>query len=310
MNEIELIARLTGDLPTNASVVVGPGDDCAVLDVGMPDQHLLFKTDAVVEGVHFTPETDAVKVGRKALARGLSDVAAMGGIACSALITLGLSPARGAEWAEKVYTGLRSLALEYGVTVTGGETTRSPGHCFLSVSLIGHVERGRAVLRSGARPGDAIFVTGELGGSFAGKHLEFQPRLREARWLCDHFSLHSMIDLSDGLASDLRHVLQASSTGAELLTDAIPVSRAAKEATKNRADGNTPLTAALTDGEDYELLFSLAGSDAVAVMDGWKAEFPDVRLGCIGKMTADRHLMLRDKKGLQPLSRHGYVHLQ
>src|SRR5690606_33528705 len=127
-----------------------------------------------------------------------------------------------------IYTGLNALAAKYKVAVVGGETTANPGGLFLSLALIGTVPKERQITRGGARPGDAIFVSGELGGSIAGKHLDFEPRLPEAQWLASRFKVHAMMDLSDGLAGDLRHILRASNAGAELLSSAIPISRAAK----------------------------------------------------------------------------------
>ena len=148
---------------------------------------------------------------------------------------------------------------------------------FISVALLGWVPRGKGVLRSGAEAGDAIFVTGELGGSLAGKHLEFEPRLAEARWLAQHFPLHAMLDISDGLAGDLRHILKASRVGAELLATSIPISREARRAAKAESSAKPPLLAALTDGEDFELLFTVASRDAVPLLDAWKKQFPDAR---------------------------------
>lgn len=310
MNEFELIARLTATLPSNSSVVVGAGDDCAVLNIGMADRDLLFKTDAVVEGIHFTPDAAPEKVGHKALARCLSDIAAMGGIPGSAVITVGLPPSRDPDWIEQVYEGLRKLASVHEVAIVGGETTTSPERAFLSVALIGFTEKGRAVLRSGAQTGDALFVTGELGGSLAGRHLEFEPRLKEAQWLCQHYEVHAMIDLSDGLAGDLRHVLHASSVGAELLSNAIPISREARLAAKAAHGAKPALSAALTDGEDFELLFTVAARDAVPLLDQWKTTFPKVRLGCIGKITAEPGIHLRDKTGVRPLTAHGFDHFK
>ncbi|MCU0788260.1 MAG: thiamine-phosphate kinase [Verrucomicrobia bacterium] len=296
-------------LPANDSVVVGAGDDCAVLDVGIPDRQLLFKTDAVVEGIHFQPEAPPEKVGHKALARCLSDIAAMGGSPGSAVITLGLPLGRDPGWSDQVYAGLGAIARKYGVAIVGGETTTSPERAFISVALLGSVARGKAVLRSGARPGDAIFVTGELGGSLDGKHLDFEPRLAEAQWLCSQFNIHSMIDLSDGLAGDLPHILKASGVGAELLAKALPVSRAAKHKAKRSHGTKTALMMALTDGEDFELLFTVAPSDAVPLLDGWKAMFPGVNLTCVGRIQAEAGIQLRDKTGVRPMMDHGFVHL-
>jgi thiamine-monophosphate kinase len=308
MNEFELITRLTRSLPTNPSVVTGPGDDCAVLDLGLPDRLLLFKTDAVVEGIHFTAETPPEKIGHKALARCLSDIAAMGGTPNSALITLALPRKFDPGHVEKIYEGMDALARRHHVAIVGGETTVNPERTLISVALLGTVPRGKCVLRSGALAGDAIFVTGDLGGSLAGRHLEFEPRLAEARWLAEHFPVHAMIDLSDGLAGDLRHVLKASHIGAELLGSAIPISRPARAASKAEGSAKPPLLAALTDGEDFELLFTVAGRDAVPLLDAWKQQFPDVKLSCIGKVTSGEGVSIRTEHGVRPLVAHGYIH--
>jgi thiamine-monophosphate kinase len=303
MNEFELIRRLTASAPTNPFVVVGPGDDCAVLDLDLADRQLLFKTDAVVEGIHFKRETPPEKIGHKALARCLSDIAAMGGTPTAALITLALPRDFAPDFVEAIYSGLNALARRFDVAIVGGETTTNPERILISVAMLGFVPKGKAVLRSGAKAGDAIFVTGQLGGSLAGKHLEFEPRLAEARWLAQNFSLHAMIDISDGLAGDLPHVLTASHVGAELLAKAIPVSR---EARTTKPD--SPLLAALTDGEDFELLFTVASGDAVSLLDAWKKQFPSLRLSCIGKITAGEGITIRDKEGVRQLKAHGYVH--
>lgn len=308
MNEFELIARLTRELPGNQTVQVGAGDDCAVLDLGLPERWVLFKTDAVVEGIHFTAEAPPEQVGHKALARCLSDIAAMGGEPGSALITLALPKAFDTGRIEAIYRGLAALATRHQVAIVGGETTTNPERLLISVALLGTVEKTRCVLRSGARPGDAIFVTGALGGSRLGRHLSFEPRLAEARWLTQAVEVHAMIDLSDGLAGDLRHVLNASQVGADLLTRAIPISRAARKRAGAESAAQSPLLAALTDGEDFELLFTVASRDAVRLSDAWRQQFPEVRLSCIGKVTAERGLRLRDRTGTQPLEAHGYVH--
>ena len=185
MNEFELIAKLTKALPANENVVVGAGDDCAVLDLGVPEKLVLFKTDAVVEGIHFTRETPPEKIGRKALARCLSDIAAMAGTPTAALVTIALPNNFDADFVTKIYDGLNALAEKFGVAVVGGETTTNPERILISIALLGTVPRGKLILRSGAKVGDAIFVTGELGGALAEKHLSFGPRLAEARWLAE-----------------------------------------------------------------------------------------------------------------------------
>lgn len=308
MNEFELIERLTRVLPKNKSVVAGAGDDCAVLDIGLPGKFLLFKTDAAVEGIHFTNDTPPQKVGRKALARCLSDIAAMAGTPTAALITIAFPKKFETKFIEAIYAGLNSLATEHEVAIVGGETTTNPGGFLISIAMIGFVSRDKIVLRSGAKAGDAIFVTGELGGSIDGRHLDFEPRIKEANWLAENFSIHAMIDLSDGLAGDLKHIVTASKVGAELLADAIPASRAAKINFKSKGSTKSPLLAALTDGEDFELLFTIASKDAVTLLDGWKRKFPRLKLSCIGKITAGTAISIRDRRGAKPLQAHGYIH--
>lgn len=308
VNELELIRLLTRSLPTNDTVVTGAGDDCAVLDLGSPGKLLLFKTDAVVEGIHFAADTPPEKIGRKALARCLSDVAAMAGAPTAALVTLALPQNFDPQFVEAVCAGMNTLARHHQVAIAGGETTHNPERMLISVALLGTVAKEKCVHRSGSKPGDALFVTGQLGGSLAGHHLDFEPRLTEARWLADNFSLHAMIDVSDGLASDVRHLLEAPKLGADLLTSAIPISHAARRQARAESSAKPPLLAALTDGEDFELLFTVSSGDAVPLLDAWKNRFPDVPLACIGKITAEPGVRLRDKDGMRPMPLHGYVH--
>ncbi len=308
MHEFELIARLTKALPTNESVVTGAGDDCAVLDLGVPEKLILFKTDAVVEGIHFTRATPPAKIGRKALARGLSDIAAMAGTPTAALVTVALPPDFDAEFVAQIYDGLNALAEKHAVAIVGGETTTNPERILISIALLGTVPRGQPVLRAGAKIGDAIFVTGELGGSLAGKHLDFEPRLAEARWLTEHFAIHALMDLSDGLGGDLRQILNASQVGAEILKSALPISRAAKLAARGNSAAKPPVMAALTDGEDFELLFTVASNDAVKLLDAWRAVFPKLKLSCIGKIVAGSGIVLRDRHGSHPFNAGGYEH--
>ncbi|MBO36038.1 MAG: thiamine-phosphate kinase [Verrucomicrobiales bacterium] len=306
MKETDLITKLTTDLPTDSSIDVGPGDDCAVINVD--GKNVLLKTDAVVEGVHFTADTPPEKIGRKAIARPLSDIAAMGGRPSHAVVTVGLPEDFDETRLKTIYRGAGEMGEQNGTYIVGGEITRNPV-LLISVSLIGHVETDRVLTRKGSRDGDAVFVTGELGGSIAGKHLDFDPRLAEARWLAEQFEIHAMIDLSDGLATDLRYLL-GDNLGAELLTPAIPISRAAKERARDNPAGKSALLAALTDGEDYELLFTLPSKQAVSLHDDWKTAFPELPLHCIGKITSQPGLHLRDDKGIQPFHAQGYDHLQ
>jgi thiamine-monophosphate kinase len=308
MKEFELIDHLTRSLHTNSSLLSGPGDDCAVLDLGMPDRVVLFKTDAVVQDVHFKMSDTPEQVGHKALGRCLSDIAAMAGTPTAALVTLALPSKFDPAYLERLYLGMNRLAERYDIAIAGGETTTNPERLLISISLLGWTARGRQVLRSAAKPSDAIFVTGELGGSLSGKHLQFEPRLTEARWLAQTFAIHAMIDLSDGLAGDLPHILKASGVGAELLAAAVPISSAARRAAKSSISAKTPLLAALTDGEDFELLFTTSSSDAVKLLDAWKAQFPEIRLSCIGKVTSSEGVTIRDKHGARALTVHGYEH--
>ena len=172
----------------------------------------------------------------------------------------------------------------------------------MSVALVGTVDKNKCVKRSGAMPGDAIFVTGELGGSIQGKHLDFEPRIEQAQWLVEHFAIHAMIDISDGLAGDLRHITNSSHTGAELLADAIPTSDAARKGTK------PPIQAALEDGEDFELLFTIPARQAVPLLDAWKLQFPGLKLSCIGKITKNSGFILREGDRIRNIQEHGYTH--
>ncbi len=310
MNELELIRKVTANLPTNDAVVVGAGDDCAALKGGRAGELLLFKTDAIVEGVHFTRETPPEKIGRKALARCLSDIAAMAGTPTAAVVTAGLPNEFDPDHALAISGGMNELAREHNVAIVGGETTTNPDRILISVALLGVVEEDRIALRSGAQPGDAIFVSGELGGSLEGRHLDFEPRLAQARWLADNFPPNAMIDVSDGLASDLKHILEASGVGAELRSASIPISRAAKQAAAGSGNGNTPLNRALSDGEDFELLFTVPSKEAVPLLDGWKARFPNLKLTCVGRTLAEPGLRIRDDKSVRPIDIDGYVHFK
>ena len=274
--EDRLVAELTRMLPSGADVRVGPGDDCAVIGKPRAARWQLLKTDVVIEGVHFTREDDPRRVGWKALCRALSDIAAMGGVPAHALVTLAVSPEEKVARVKALYAGLRRAAAKFDVAIVGGETSRSPGPLFLDIAISGWVERSCCILRSGGRPGDALYVTGRLGGSRAGRHLDFTPRLAEARWLVAHFRPSAMMDLSDGLAADLPRLAAASHCGFTLEEAKIPRTRGAS------------LVQALGDGEDFELLFALAPQLGTKLETMWRAKFPRLPLTRIGSLTASQ----------------------
>jgi len=274
LGEDRLVARLTHGLALDRDVLHGPGDDCAVVGQPRDKYWQLLKTDMLVEGIHFLAGEDPRRIGWKALCRAISDIAAMGGIPRHALITLAAPSSTPVARIVAVYTGLEKAARQFGVSIVGGETSRSPGPLFLSVALTGRVERNCCVLRSGGQAGDALYVTGRLGGSLAGKHLDFSPRLAEARWLVTHFKPRAMMDLSDGLASDLPRLAAASGCGYEILHEQLPLN-----------PGSTA-EQALSDGEDYELLLAVGPKKATALERAWKRKFPRLLLTRIGQLTA------------------------
>jgi len=290
LGEDPLVARLTALLSAGRGVLAGPGDDCAVLAGGRSGQVALLKTDCLVEGVHFLPGAPAAKVGWKAVARVLSDFAAMGGAADHLLVTLVLPPERPVRWVEALYRGMDRCAARFGAAIVGGETSSVPagGTAAISVAAAGHAARRRLVLRSGGRPGDLLFVTGRLGGSRAGRHLTFTPRIVESAWLTGRFRVHAMMDLSDGLAADLPRLARASGCGFELDERSLPRRRGAD------------LAAALGDGEDYELLFAVAPRQRNRLRQSWKRAFPSLPLSCIGTLT----------RGEPPAPRGGWDHFR
>lgn len=267
------------------------GEDCAVIGKPTEARWTLLKTDVVVEGVHFSPDEDLRRVGWKAVCRAISDIASMGGVPEFGLVTIVIPPKMDLELLRRLYAGIKRAASAYGVTIVGGETSRSPGALFCSIALTGSVERKRCVFRSGGQPMDAIFVTGRLGGSLAsGRHLDFKPRLYEARWLTSHFKVHSMMDLSDGIASDLPRLARASNCEFDLCVEKVPV---APRCTVKQA---------LCDGEDFELLFTAPASDARRIACQWTQAFPKLRLSNIGTLKA------RGTVSKNPLEVHGFDH--
>ena len=293
------IQRVIGQ--TGGSVVVGIGDDCAVLRGNDPDKYLLYTCDPVVEGVHYRRRDPPRQVGWKAMARNLSDIAAMGGVARWAIVSIGLRRGADVRWVKQLYAGLQAAARKFGCQIVGGDTTHVKREPFVVVALIGEVEKARITLRSGTKIGDSIFVTGALGGSLRRKHLVFTPRIDEARWLVSNFPLHAMIDLSDGLSSDLQRLVEMSGRGAgfEIHAAEIPIARAARGS----------LAAALNDGEDFELLFTIDPRYVTALRRKWARRFR-TELAEIGRVVRSRRpVTLVDTKGRrQSLTATGYDH--
>jgi thiamine-monophosphate kinase len=287
--EDRLIADLVAQLRSRRDVVTGPGDDCAVVETPGAKQLLLLKTDAVVEGVHFRPNEAPAAIGWKAMARTLSDFAAMSGLPRWALITLLLPPDRGTRWPNELYRGLCRAADRFDVAIVGGETSSTQGTAAVSISAVGTVERERWVSRRGGKKGDALFVTGKLGGSMRKKHLRFVPRIEEARWLTANFRLHAMMDLSDGLGADLPRLAKASGVGFAVDEDSLPRTRGCS------------IDQAINDGEDYELLFALSPNESAALEKQWRRKFPKLPLTCIGSLISARDFR-------PPSSFRGYIH--
>lgn len=254
MGEHAAIAALTENLKA-------VGDDCAVLPLDA-NYDLVLTTDPLISGVHFTPGTEPEQIGWKAAARVLSDFAAMGADPQYLLINLVAPPEQDFQTLEKIYDGVSKVRKLFDVDLVGGDLAQGPV-LELHVFGVGRVPKGKALLRSGAHPGDIIYVTGPLGGSFeSGKHLNFMPRIKEAKWLRQSGFVRCMMDISDGLATDLRHILKASKVGAALDSAAIPVGTVLRTVHGRLKEASLPLEQALYDGEDFELLFTVRAEDA------------------------------------------------
>ncbi len=283
MHELQLIAKLKTLCPSNESIILGIDDDAAILRPTL--RATLVCADMLMDGVHFQiDEAGPQAIGHKALAVNLSDIAAMGGKALSAFVSLAL-PRRLANESFIIdfYRGMSRLANEFGVAIAGGDTNIWDGPLVVNVTVVGEAHTKGAVKRSGAQVGDTIFVTGALGGSIHAHHLVFQPRLAEARALMDAFTLHSMTDISDGLAKDLRTVTGQSSVSAYLDRSAIPI----REILKEQPDA---LKKALSDGEDFELCFTLGPEDSLRLQNDSRFDF----CSAIGEIRAGSGIFWKD----------------
>jgi thiamine-monophosphate kinase len=315
--EKALIARIRKAAGRTPLPAVGIGDDCAVLNLPRGHEALL-TTDFSLEGVHFRRDWHSPEsIGYRCLARGLSDIAAMGGEPRAAFLSLALPPQLPQSWVDRFLQSLLRLARKFETALAGGDTAESPGGVLADIVVLGSVPRGRAVLRSGARPGDRIFVTGQVGGSAAALDLllcnprkelqetELQahffplPRIAVGRFVRQKRLVSAMIDLSDGLSTDLAHICEQSGVGAEVFQTAIP--RASIGKTRAQVD----LQFALHGGEDYELLFTAPPSRRVPSL------IEDVPVTEIGKITRSKRLTLRNNSGKATrLDPHGWEHFR
>ena len=296
MREKSLIQQIGRRIRPGAAVPVGIGDDCAVLR--LPAGHeLLVTTDFTLEGVHFRREWHPPEVvGWRCMIRGLSDIAAMGGEPRAAFLSLALERGTPQRWVNRFLSGLLEAAAEFRVTLAGGDTAQAPNGILADIVLVGSVPRGKAVLRSGARPGEGIYVTGELGDSAAaltrlreGKvraadyHRHFHPTARIAVGQRLRRLASAMIDISDGLSTDLEHICEESGVGAQIETAIIPRARV------GRPEKQVSLDLALHGGEDYELLFTSAKEIP--------AKVAGVRVTRIGRITRGHAMELIEGDG-------------
>ena len=264
-----MIARIRRQARAGNRVLTGIGDDCAVLRLP-PGHEALVTTDFTLEGIHFRREWHAPEsVGHRCLTRGLSDIAAMGGEPIAAFLSLALPRDLPQKWVDGFMRGLLKLATRFGVSLAGGDTAQSPDGILADIVVLGSVPRGKAILRSGARPGDRVYVSGKLGGSAAtlermrvkpklklnprdfAAHFFPEPRLRLGHALREKGLASAMIDISDGLSTDLAHICEESGVGAEIEEESIPRAVIGKPAHE------VDLHFALHGGEDYELLFTV-----------------------------------------------------
>lgn len=301
--EEEFIQKLREKLPFHPALELGIGDDAACVDL-QASSHCLVTVDLLTDLVDFDlREADPRRIGRKAFAVNLSDIAAMAGTPLAAVVSFVVPKQGGKRLAEEIYEGLLPLAEEFNVALAGGDTNSWDGPLAISVTLIGIPHRKGNLRRDQAQPGDRILVTGAFGGSILGKHFDFQPRVSEAQFLRENYKLHAGIDVSDGLAKDLSRILDASEVGAVVDTSHIPISPAAYQLSEQ--DEKSPLQHALGDGEDFELILTVPAQVAEELI---AAQPLDVPLTEIGHLTEKLGLWQETSHGVEPLEVVGWEH--
>jgi len=317
IGEFDLIRKMSAGLvSTGRPIIAGIGDDSAVLP-SSADRLQLVTTDMLVENVHFRLDfAEPFQIGWRSIAVNISDIAAMGGEPTYAFISIALPRDTTVEFVDELYSGMQKIATEYSVDIVGGDTVSAP-QIVINVALLGEVESKNLVLRSGAKAGDALVVTGDLGGSEAGltilmdglplkgieKHLMPVPRVQEGRLLARSGYVTSMIDISDGLASEVHHICEASGTGAELHMDSIPLSDNVRQVAEHA--GKQPYDFALYGGEDYELLFTCQQDKVLEMLESCRT-----KLTIVGQIVeTPNHVTIEDSSGnIVPLKQRGYDH--
>jgi len=305
ISERELISWIRGRGRSGGELLeIGPGDDAALLR--LPSRRLVATIDTIAEGVDFfLDETTPEQVGRKALAANLSDLAAMGARPLFCLVSVALREGLGRDFARGLYRGVEKLAEKYDCAVAGGDVTGWEGGLVLTIAAAGTPAAKRALTRSGARPGEALLVTGRLGGSILGKHFTFTPRIEEAAWLAENLPVGAMIDISDGLGVDAGHVAAESRVRLSIDAAKVPVSRPARRLAERT--GKSPLEHAVSDGEDFELLFTLPEPEAARCIE--QRPFR-TRITRIGRVEEGEGVELRLADGTtRRIEREGYEHL-
>jgi thiamine-monophosphate kinase len=304
--ESDFLHWLRERLPPHPLLKVGIGDDAAVLaTAGRSD--IVVTTDLIADGVDFDLRSDDPRrIGHKALAINLSDLAAMAARPLAAVIALNLPRQGGMKLATELYEGLLLLAERFHVVIAGGDTNSWDGPLVVSVTALGEVTADGLLARRGAQPGDRIIVTGAFGGSILGRHLDVQPRIGEALLLNQRYTLHAGIDSSDGLSLDLWHLCEESHCGAAIEVDRVPIATGAHELSKGAA-GMSPLDHALSDGEDFELIFAVPPEAAERMLADQPLD--GVPLSDVGQFVSEHALSTQDKSGRrQQISPQGFEH--
>ncbi len=304
--ETEFIAWLREQLPAHPKLLLGPGDDAALLRL-TDERDVVVTSDLLTDGVDFRlDQCDAWRVGRKALAVNLSDLAAMAAEPIAVIVSVALPRRDAGPLARHLYQGLLELASRYDVAVAGGDTNTWDGGLVICVTAIGQVTSQGALRRDGARPNDLILVTGSFGGSILGKHFDFEPRIEEALLLHRRYELHAGIDVSDGLSLDLSRMAAESTCGAAISLPAIPIAPAAYELAGHEDRAAAALRHALTDGEDFELVLAVPQQQAEQILRDQPLAVP---VSCIGRIIPQLGLWQIDATGsLQALPAEGFEH--